>query len=123
MSRYGVFRGTVTTSADPEELGRLKAVVPQVFGQLETEWAWPAQPNVSDIQPLDPGDPVWIMFEAGDLHKPVWLGTWMKVGAVLPPPPGSTADIAALQAQVTANLTLFNSKRYAQRSYAARTFR
>lgn len=22
------------------------------------------------------GDPVWVMFEAGDARRPVWLGTW-----------------------------------------------
>lgn len=102
VSRYGIYKGVVTQVADPEGLGRIRAQIPQVLGNLESDWAWPAQPNVSDIQPLDPGDPVWILFEGGDVTHPVWLGTWQKTGTAAPPPPGTTADIAALQAALDA---------------------
>lgn len=85
MPYGGVYRGLVTNTADPEALGRLKAQVPQLLGQEETDWAWPSQPNIGGVVPLIPGDPVWIIFEGGNTHHPVWLGTWRKVGA--PPAP------------------------------------
>lgn len=85
MPYGGLYRGLVTNTADPEGLGRLKAQVPQLLGQEETDWAWPAQPNIGGITPLVAGDPVWIIFEGGNTHHPVWLGTWRKVGA-LPAP-------------------------------------
>lgn len=88
MGRTGVFKGVVTRTADPEGLGRLKAQVPQIFGPLETEWAWPAVPNIRGVAPLKPGDPVWITFEGGDTNKPVWIGTWAKVGSELDDLPG-----------------------------------
>lgn len=89
-----IYKGVVTQTADPEGLGRLKAQVPQLFGPQETDWAWPAQPNIRSIVSLEPGDPVWIMFESGDPAHPVWLGTWLKTGATppllpVPPPPPS----------------------------------
>ena len=83
---WGLYRGLVTNTADPEGLGRLRAQVPAVLGQLETEWAWPVTPNIRGIAPLGPGDPVWIAFEGGEVRRPVWLGTWERPEAALPWP-------------------------------------
>jgi hypothetical protein len=90
---FGIYKGVVTQVDDPENLGRIKAQIPQVLGQSESDWAWPAQPNIAGITPLDPGDPVWVIFEGGDPHYPVWLGTWMKVGTALPPLPDVEAEL------------------------------
>jgi hypothetical protein len=90
MGLYGgVYKGVVTNASDPEDLGRLKAQVPQLLGNLETDWAWPAQPRIAGIVPLVPGDPVWIIFEGGNTHHPVWLGTWRRVGDQPPLAPES----------------------------------
>ena len=43
MMASGLYKGLVTNNTDPEGLNRLKAIVPQVFGDstTETDWAWP----------------------------------------------------------------------------------
>lgn len=91
-----IYKGQVTQTTDPEGLGRLKALVPQLLGHQETDWAWPVQPNIANVVPLNPGDPVWIMFEGDDRQHPVWLGTWLPVGHALPalptPPPPPTDE-------------------------------
>lgn len=92
MARYGVYRALVTQTADPEGLGRIRAQVPQVLGNQETDWAWPSQPNIAGIVGLDPGDPVWIMFEGGDIAHPVWVGTWGRTGTTAPPLPVAPSD-------------------------------
>ncbi len=38
---YGVYRGFVYSSSDPENQGRIQIVVPQVLGSEVTEWAYP----------------------------------------------------------------------------------
>jgi type VI secretion system (T6SS) baseplate-like injector VgrG len=103
MDYNGTYRGVVTNNADPENLGRLKTQVPQVLGTVQTEWAWPASPNIAGIPPLAIGDPVWVAFEGGSLEHPIWLGTWTKVGQDLPPLPVVTAveaNAEALQLQI-----------------------
>ena len=92
MARYGIYKGVVTQTTDPEGLGRLKAQVPQVFGPQETDWAWPAQPNLASLPALSAGDPVWIMFEGGDPNHPVWVGTWQKIGGSYPSLPVPPSD-------------------------------
>ena len=76
----GVFRGVCVTSADPAGRGRLRALVPQAFGDTTTETGW-ALPCVAAGSNLEKGVPVsgqgvWIMFEGGDTDYPVWLGVW-----------------------------------------------
>lgn len=43
---FGMYRGICSNNEDPEGFGRIKAVVPQVFGTTtqETHWAWPCYP-------------------------------------------------------------------------------
>jgi hypothetical protein len=43
MNAPGIYKGIVTNNTDPEVCNRLKALVPQVFGDdvTETDWAWP----------------------------------------------------------------------------------
>lgn len=38
---YGIYRGFVYSSSDPENQGRVQLVVPQVLGSEVTEWAYP----------------------------------------------------------------------------------
>lgn len=74
----GVYRGTVYSTKDPLNQGRLKLRVPQLFADQQTEWAWPI--NISGIEtPLpDVGQGVWVMFEGGDPAYPIWHGVFGK---------------------------------------------
>ena len=85
--RYGKFRGVVSDNRDPEKRGRLKLRVPSVLDQEETDWALPCLPygggtgyGLFLVPP--PGAQVWVEFEEGDLHRPLWTGTcWQqKIG-------------------------------------------
>lgn len=85
---HGLNRGIVTTNADPENRKRIKAQVPQLLGTQETDWAWPCLPvpvattsagdpaHVHQVPSAGPkpGQGVWVMFEGGDIGKPVWIG-------------------------------------------------
>jgi uncharacterized protein involved in type VI secretion and phage assembly len=77
---YGKYRGIVTDNQDPNDLGRLKARVPEVLADVETGWALPAAPYSGDGSGLyavpEPGVGVWIEFEAGDVSRPIWTGCW-----------------------------------------------
>lgn len=77
---YGKHRGLVTDNNDPKSLGRLKARVPEVLGDVDTGWALPAAPYAGDRQgfyavpPVGAG--VWIEFESGEVSRPIWSGCW-----------------------------------------------
>ena len=81
---YGKYRGVVTDNEDPKNLGRVKARVPEVLGDVDTGWALPAAPFAGDgiglftIPPPDSG--IWIEFEAGDVSRPIWSGCWWGDG-------------------------------------------
>lgn len=69
----GVYRGLVMDIADPESRGRIKVQIPQIFGDLVLPyWAWPVNPGL--VPTLGMG--AFVMFEAGDPDKPVWIGTF-----------------------------------------------
>ena len=77
---YGKYRGIVTDNRDPKNLGRLKARVPEVLGDVATGWALPAAPFAGNgigsftVPPPDSG--VWVEFEAGEISRPIWSGCW-----------------------------------------------
>lgn len=81
---FGKYRGLVTDNEDPAAIGRIKAQVPEVFGELSTPWATPCAPyagagvGLHAIPPVGAG--VWIEFEAGDPSRPIWTGTWWGTG-------------------------------------------
>jgi len=97
---YGKYRGLVTDNEDEKNLGRLKAQVPEVLGDVETGWALPAAPFAGDgvglfaVPPPDSG--VWIEFEAGDVSRPIWSGCWWADGQ-LPENNSGTAAIPAIK--------------------------
>jgi hypothetical protein len=92
---YGKYRGRVTSVDDPLNLGRLKARVPAVLGDVETGWALPSLPFAGPNQgqftlpPVDAG--VWIEFEAGDPSYPIWTGCFWSSGQL----PADEAGTAA----------------------------
>jgi hypothetical protein len=73
---FGVYRGTVTNSKDPQNKRRIKATVPQVLGTEPTDWAWPTDSSSTYSTPPKIGQGVWVMFEGGDPSFPVWSGTF-----------------------------------------------
>ncbi len=81
---YGKYRGVVSDINDPEKIGRIRAKVPSVFLDMESQWAMPCSPYAGDgegffmIPPIDAG--VWIEFEEGDLNRPIWTGGWWSQG-------------------------------------------
>lgn len=68
---YGKYRATVTDIQDPLTMGRVKAKVPDVFGDDESGWAMPCAPfsgnSVGFFALPAVGAGVWIEFEHGDL--------------------------------------------------------
>jgi uncharacterized protein involved in type VI secretion and phage assembly len=84
---YGKYRGTVSDNQDPDNLGRLRARVPRLLGDVETGWALPCAPyggakNQGLFMVPDQGAAVWIEFEGGDLAYPIWCGAWWGDGEV-----------------------------------------
>jgi type VI secretion system (T6SS) baseplate-like injector VgrG len=85
---YGKYRGLVFVSVDPQNQGRIKAIVPEVLGMFPTNWCLPCTPYAGSAMPAglfmipSPGAGVWIEFEAGDVNRPVWTGCWWGTAQV-----------------------------------------
>jgi uncharacterized protein involved in type VI secretion and phage assembly len=79
---YGLYRGVVTDNNDPSSLGRIKAQVPAVFGEIDSGWAMPCVPYAGDQVGIaflpEVGSGVWIEFEGGDISYPVWVGCYWR---------------------------------------------
>jgi hypothetical protein len=89
---YGKFRGIVVNSADPANLGRIIATVPELLGLVPTGWAMPCVPYAGRtgsgfFSPPLPGTGVWIEFECGDVSRPIWTGCYWQVPPGPPTPP------------------------------------
>jgi type VI secretion system (T6SS) baseplate-like injector VgrG len=83
---YGKYRGLVLVNVDPQNQGRLKAVVPEVLGTMPTNWCLPCTPYAGTLAGLFTtpmiGTGVWIEFEAGDVNRPIWTGCWWGIAQV-----------------------------------------
>jgi len=93
---YGKYRGTVINNIDPEQRGRIQAIVPAVSNVVPTSWAMPCLPIAGKEQGIfalpQIGAGVWIEFEEGDPDKPIWVGGFWGLVAEVPklalaPPP------------------------------------
>src|SRR5262245_55921343 len=93
---YGKYRGTVVNNIDPEQRGRIQAIVPDVQGLVPTTWAMPCLPiagkqeGIFDVPQIGAG--VGIEFEQGDADYPIWVGGFWGAFAEVPsaglaPPP------------------------------------
>ena len=82
--RYGKYRGTVISNLDPEGMGRLQLMVPDVHGAVPSPWAMPCMPvataeaGIIAIPPI--GAAVWVEFERGDEDYPIWVGGFWPTG-------------------------------------------
>jgi len=97
---YGKYRGTVIENIDPEQIGRIIVMVPDVLGIAPSSWAMPCVPaagiqsGVFVVPPIGSG--VWVEFEQGNPDYPIWTGGFwglvadVPVFATAPPaiPPG-----------------------------------
>jgi hypothetical protein len=93
---YGKYRATVVNNLDPEQRGRIQAMVPTVSNVMLTNWAMPCVPMAGKEQGVfmvpQIGAGVWIEFEGGDPDKPIWVGGYWGSMAEVPklalaPPP------------------------------------
>jgi uncharacterized protein involved in type VI secretion and phage assembly len=77
---FGKYRGVVVNNADPKQMGRIQAAIPELFGTKSSGWAMPCAlgPRRSASGSALPkvGAGVWVEFERGDLRCPVWTGCW-----------------------------------------------
>jgi len=78
---FGKYRGTVVDNRDPLRLGRLRALVPDVGGDVPGTWALPCLPAAAGDRLAAIAVPpvharVWIEFEQGDPDHPIWVGCY-----------------------------------------------
>ena len=85
---YGKYRGTVFNNVDPEQRGRIQAIVPDVQGLVPTTWALPCVPMAGIEQGVfmipQLKSAVWIEFEQGDPDYPIWCGGFWGIFAEVP---------------------------------------
>ena len=85
---YGKYRGTVVNNVDPEQIGRIQAIVPGVEGFIPSSWAMPCLPwggiNTGLFTVPAMGAGVWIEFEHGDPNYPIWTGCFWGLAAERP---------------------------------------
>ncbi|MGH7496695.1 MAG: phage baseplate assembly protein V [bacterium] len=107
---YGKYRGVVTNNDDRKDgkkMGRIRAKVPDVFGEDESGWAMPCVPYAGKgvgffmIPPVDAL--VWIEFENGDPEYPIWTGCFWAEDEV--PVKSYTPDAKVLKTE-TATITI-----------------
>lgn len=81
---YGKYRGQVIDNNDPMQMGRIRAQVPEVLGDVLSAWALPCVPYAGagsgQYTLPEVGTHVWIEFEAGDPSRPIWTGCWWAPG-------------------------------------------
>jgi uncharacterized protein involved in type VI secretion and phage assembly len=86
---YGKYRGTVVNNIDPEQRGRIQAIVPDVQGTVPISWAMPCVPIAGKQEGTfmvpQIGAGVWIEFEQGDPDYPIWVGGFWGSTAEVPP--------------------------------------
>jgi hypothetical protein len=115
---YGKYRGTVVNNLDPEQRGRIQALVPDVLGITPSSWAMPCVPMAGKEQGFfmvpQIGAGVWMEFEQGDPDYPIWVGGFWGIVAEVPklalaPPPIPPGQNVVLQTTLQNSLILSDS--------------
>lgn len=97
---YGIYPGVVIDTADPMNLGRVRAIIPAI-GTVKaddvplTQWCWPCNPSLGNNNDAysedattagqmsgvfsvpDKGTNIWVAFQFGDARHPVYVGGFM----------------------------------------------
>ncbi|MGC9970000.1 MAG: phage baseplate assembly protein V [Bryobacteraceae bacterium] len=85
---YGKYRGTVLSVLDPQMIGRIQVMVPDVLGPVPSSWAMPCFPvggkQYGFFALPQVGAGVWVEFEQGDPDYPIWSGCWFGVSGEPP---------------------------------------
>lgn len=86
--KFGVYIGLVTNNVDPEGLGRIKVRLPSFHDVDESNWARIVTPMAGKGMGIyflpEVNDEVLIAFEAGDMRRPLVLGSLWN-GRAKPP--------------------------------------
>lgn len=94
---WGKYRGIVADDQDPMRLARLKCRVPEIIGDMVTDWASPTvipyggglNYGAFEVPPI--GSAVFVVFESGDVNRPTYGGTWWGLpSGQAPEPPALT---------------------------------
>ena len=106
---YGIYQGVVSNVKDPEKRGRIKVKCPDLLGdETESAWCEPCVPvcydNGGDFCMPEVKETVWLMFIAGDVNRPVWLGNWWQ--EKMTPLGSSYKDISKLRIISYADCTI-----------------
>ncbi len=72
----GFVRGICAANNDPTGQRRIKLTIPSLWGTSVSDWAPPC--GVDSVPAV--GTPVWVGFEMGEAHHPIWIG--VAVGRV-----------------------------------------
>jgi type VI secretion system (T6SS) baseplate-like injector VgrG len=103
---WGKYRGTVVNNIDPEQRGRIQAIVPAVTGLIPSTWATPCVPFAGKAEGFfavpQLGAGVWVEYEDGDPDKPIWVGGFWGLAAEVPvqalaPPPNPPGQNVVIQ--------------------------
>jgi uncharacterized protein involved in type VI secretion and phage assembly len=85
---WGKYRGVVSDVNDPLMQMRIKATVPDVYGDGTSGWAMPCAPFGGDMVGFftlpTVGAGVWVEFEHGDPDYPIWTGCWWGAPSEIP---------------------------------------
>lgn len=98
---FGKYRGFVVDNKDPQNLGRLRLLIPAVLGDVVSGWADPCVPygggrNFGNFStpPVTRGADgsyttgVWVEFERGNPQYPIWVGCFYGAPKGAPEAPG-----------------------------------
>lgn len=106
---FGKYRGVVINNIDPQQMGRIQVMVPDVAGMLPTSWAMPCLPvagnnmGIFTVPPMGAG--VWIEFERGDPDYPIWVGGFWGSSSETP---SLASNVPAVFAGITLQTTQKN---------------
>lgn len=115
---FGKYRGTVVNNIDPEQRGRIIAIVPAVSGVALTSWAMPCLPVAGKQEGMfaipQIGAGVWMEFEEGNPDKPIWVGGFWGNAAEVPaaalaPPPMPAGQNIVIQTTLQHSLIISDS--------------